>query len=123
MTRSPDSTLPASRVPTLVLIAPTPELFAACDAVARGLPDAPALKIADVAGAASIVAEWRPFAVIIPATVFAFDPDEFRALAGAVGAELLPVATEDSKEAIEARLAPRLGEVLAWWQAKEVVSP
>lgn len=118
-----DSTLPAQRIPVLVVISPGPELLSMLEDIARKLDEVPTVKSADVASAATVLAEWRPFAVIIPEPVFAFDSQEFGSIAHSVGAELVVVNPEDSADAITARLVPRLKEIFGWWQARQAVSP
>lgn len=119
MSRSPDSTLPSRRIPSVVLITPRPELLAALERVVEGIDEAPRVKTADLKDAATMVAEWRPFAVIIPADVLAFDPGEFQALARDVGAEVIAYDADAGSHDVAARLLPGLQAALLRWATSE----
>jgi hypothetical protein len=123
MSANPDSTLPSRRIPVIVLIAPGSELLAACTEMARHLDEMPNVQVADVARASTVIAEWRPFAVLILEPVFAFDPSEFESLAEAVGAGVMVIDPEEASTALVPRLLPRLKEMFAWWEARQAVSP
>jgi hypothetical protein len=102
-----------------VLIAPGPELLAALERVVQGIDEAPRVKTADLKDAATVVAEWRPFAVIIPADVLAFDPGEFQALARDVGAEVIAYDADASSHDVAAGLLPGLQAALLRWATSE----
>jgi len=123
MSASPDSTLPSRRIPVIVLITPGRELHLACEEVARQLDEAPAVKVADMTTASTVIAESRPFAVVVPEAVFAFDPKEFESLAAAVGAGVLAVDPDEAPPALVRRLLPRLRSMFEWWEARQAVSP
>jgi len=118
-----DSTIPGRRIPVVVLITPGAALLAVCEKVVHYLDEVPTVKVADLVTASTIIAEWRPFAVVIPEPVFAFDPEEFASLARSVGAHVLVVETENASTALVGRLFPKLNAALASWEARRGGSP
>jgi hypothetical protein len=111
----PDSTLPSRPVPSVVLITPEPELLAAIERGVAKLGEAPTVRAAELTDAATLIAGCRPFAVIVPADVFAFDAAEFRALARDVGAEVFSYDTDSGSLDVAALLLPELEVALARW--------
>jgi hypothetical protein len=115
MHSSPDSTLPARRIPTIVLINTRPELLTRIDLCVRDLEDIPKLQSVELKDAATVIAELRPFAVLVPTVLFEFDPSEFVALARDVGAMVVAYDSDEPIDALEAFLVPRLRTALAAW--------
>ena len=119
MARNPDSTLPSRRVPSIVLVASAPELLAALQREVQRFGDAPNLKAADLESLTTIVAEWRPFAVIVAADVLAFDHREFRALARDVGAEVMVYEADTPVDQVVSLLLPDVEAALLMWMTSE----
>ena len=115
----PDSTLPSRLVPTLVLVMPESGLLDACLQATSALTPVPSVEVTDVKSAATVVARWRPFAVLVSEEIFDFDPEEFRALARDVGAELITIAPGDSYGVVSSALLPRLTGALAMWERRQ----
>ena len=63
----------------------------------------------DVAAVAATIEDCQPFAILMNADLYAFDPPGFDALARDVGATLIPVDTQRlAPEAIDGMIKPRL---------------
>ena len=77
---------------------------------AAGIAAAAKVETAELANAATVVATFRPFAIVMSEDVYAFDAAEFDALARDVNATLLKVDMErmDASK-LERTLMPRLG--------------
>ncbi len=117
MARRPDSTLPSRPVPVVVLIGPTGILRDVCGRLMPYLDEVPRIEVSDVKGAATSVARFHPFAIVLSEEVLAFDPEEFQALARDVGAELMTVAEGEGEEQVVALLYPRLKAALhRFWE-------
>jgi hypothetical protein len=85
---NPD-TLPSLAAPTVLAVSCPPELVARCaEAIA---PLGLALQACGFLEAATMAAERRPLAIVVVEDVYAFDPDEFDALARDVRASLVRV--------------------------------
>lgn len=69
---------------------------------------------ADVGGSANLVAQLRPFAVVVSQDIYDFDSDEFEALARDVQTTLIVVATQRVSEvALKNALLPRITEAFS----------
>jgi len=119
MSRSSDSTLLSLPIPSVVLITPEPSLLTAIERGFVKLAEPPALKSSELPEAATLIAEWRPFAVIVPADVFALDAAEFRALARDVGAEVFTYDPKSGSHDVAERLLPELLLALGRWATRE----
>jgi hypothetical protein len=74
------------------------------------------IEVADVRGAATVVAAQRPFAVVLEDDVFAFDPAEFEALGRDVGAELVIVPAGTAPDDRMPLLLPKLKAAFQRWE-------
>ncbi len=113
MSSSRVETAKSRPVPMLLVIGGNPELVAACTAAAA--PSAAVVRDCDVASAATMAAQWMPLAILVPEDVYAFDPDEFEALARDVRAGLVRIEDRGmSIEDLQSALVPAmaLGEQL-----------
>jgi hypothetical protein len=99
---------------------PESGLLDACLQLMSELDDVPRIEITDVAGTATIVAKWRPFAVVLAEELYEFDPREFDALARDVGAEIVVVPSGSDYGAVVRGLLPRLNRALHDWEAREL---
>jgi hypothetical protein len=115
LARPPFSTIPARRLPVLVVIAPDKGLLDACHETLRYV-SAARVEVADVRGAATLVASKRPFAVVLEEDVFSFDPSEFEALGRDVGAEIVLVPANIAPEDRVPLLLPRLKAAFKKWE-------
>lgn len=114
------STLTALAAPAVLAIGCSPELVARCARALEGI--GVALRTCDFLNAATAVGERRPLVLLLPDDLYAFDPDEFDALARDVQASLvrveegIPVAMLELllTAAIDAAAARR-GELLPAW--------
>jgi len=113
--RTPLSTIPERRLLTLVVIAPARDLLDACHEAMRYI-GAARIEVADVRGAATLVAAKRPFAVVLEEDVFAFDPREFEALGRDVSAEIVIVPAGTAPDDRIALLLPRLKSAFRRWE-------
>jgi hypothetical protein len=109
------STIPERRVPVVVLVAPAPLLFDACREVCQ-FAGVTSMEVTDVHGAATNIARWRPFVMILEEDVYDFDPAEFDALARDVGAEIIAVPAGGDYNAIVGALLPVLKNALRRWE-------
>ncbi len=117
MARRPFSTIPDSRVPAVVVIAPSEALLEACRESLRYVVVA-TLEATGVKEAATNIARLRPFAIVIEEDVFDFDPAEFEALARDVGGEVVAVPGAADSETLLSLLLPRLKGAFARWSAE-----
>lgn len=117
MSRRPFSTIPDSRVPTVALVAPGKTVLAACRETMHYVVVAD-IEVTDVQAAATNIAKWRPFAIVIEEDVFDFDPAEFEALARDVGSELVIVPGTADSDALMSLLLPRLKGAYGRWSAQ-----
>jgi hypothetical protein len=69
-----------------------------------------ALEVVELVEVATSAALLRPLALLISSDVYAFDPDEFDALARSVGARRILVEDSEPCHKLEARLAAALGQ-------------
>jgi hypothetical protein len=112
------STLPEHRIALILAVAPSEELLAACRESARYLT-ATNVEVTDVKSVATDVASWRPFAIVIEEELFAFDPDEFIALARDVAAEIITVPEGARRDELLTILLPRLKTTFRRWESTE----
>lgn len=112
------STIPEQRVAVVVAVAPSAELLAACRESVRYLT-ATNVEVTDVKSVATDVAKWRPFAIIVEEELFAFDPNEFIALARDVAAEVITVPGGARRDELMAVLLPRLKKTFRRWESSE----
>ncbi len=78
---------------------------------AAGLAAAARIETAELSNAATVVATHRPFAIVMSEDVYAFDSDEFAALARDVNATLIRIDTSNATAAkLERTLMPQLGQ-------------
>jgi hypothetical protein len=115
----PDSTLPSWRIPLVVLVAPGPDLLDALQKAVQCIDETPSVTTAALPDAATVVAEWRPFALIVAADILAFDPAEFQALARDVGAEVIAYDADAGADDVAAALLPGLQAALLRWTTSE----
>ncbi|MFI5308136.1 MAG: hypothetical protein ACHQ53_12325 [Polyangiales bacterium] len=103
-----DSTLRPMRVPVVLVAGGPDELIAATKQVA-GL-ESPLIQVeaCGAASVASMAASLRPFALVVSQDIFAFDPDEFTALARDVQAELVVLKLTGTAGFLEQALRPSL---------------
>jgi hypothetical protein len=114
------STLTAFAAPAVLAIGCSPELVARCARALEGI--GVALRTCDFLNAATAVAERRPLAMVLPDDLYAFDPEEFDALARDVRASLVRVEDDIPVAKLELLLAAaidtaatRRGELLPLW--------
>jgi hypothetical protein len=114
------STLTALMAPAVVAIGCSPELVARCARALEGM--GLALRTCDFLNSATVVAERRPLAMVMVEDLYAFDPDEFDALARDVQASLVRVEDDIPLAKLELLLstavdaaAARRGELLPAW--------
>jgi protein-S-isoprenylcysteine O-methyltransferase Ste14 len=86
-TRHPDSTIPQFPNPVIVVIAPAADQCDEYRRLGQELHVAPTVVVSDVQNAATMVAQWRPFAIILDQQWLEFDAEGFKALSRDVGAE------------------------------------
>jgi hypothetical protein len=99
-----------------MLVMPESRVLDACLLAVSELPDVPRVEVTDVRGAATAVAKWRPFAIVLAQELYDFDPEEFRALAKDVGAEVVMVPAGSNYGQITAAVGPELSVALARWE-------
>jgi hypothetical protein len=124
MTEAHGSTLRALTAPTVLAIGCPPDLVARCARALEGI--GLGLRTCDFLNMATVVAERRPLAMVLPEDLYAFDPGEFGDLARDVQASLVRV--EDDIPEAKLRLllttaidtaAARRGELLPAWDDEE----
>jgi hypothetical protein len=87
--------------PPVVLVAGGPEpLIRSARAVAHGESHGIIVEACGAVTVATVAATLRPFALVLDQDLFAFDPDEFTALARDVQAELVVVKVTDTSGAL-----------------------
>jgi hypothetical protein len=118
------STLPALAAPVVLAVGCPPDLLARCARALEGI--GVALRTCDFLNAATAVAERRPLAMVMPNDLYAFDPDEFDALARDVQASLVRVEEDIPVPKLELLLgtaidaaAVRRSELLPAWPEME----
>src|SRR5262245_7397009 len=96
-------------VPVIVLVGLSAAFFERIRTIARSLPAL--VRTAEVKAHSTVVAELRPFAVLVSPEILAFDPSAFEDLARDVGAALLPVESESATNlSLETTLRRALSE-------------
>lgn len=116
--RQPLSTIPDTRLPVLVLIAPSKATLAVCQEAMRHFAGG-SVEVTDVKGATTLVAARKPFAVVLDEDVYAFDPREFQALGRAVGAEVITIPASAARGRLLARLLPELEAAYRRWERRD----
>jgi hypothetical protein len=106
-------------MPIVVLVAGSEDLLASCQKCAA-LAAAARVESCSLDQAATQVATWRPFALLVPEELYEFDPREFRALARDVGATLVTVPDPLPEERARAALVPALRDALRRWREANV---
>jgi hypothetical protein len=96
MSIADQTTQPALAAPTVLAIGCPPELSARCAAALEGI--GAALKACDIASAATVAAQRQPLAIVLVDDLYAFDPEEFDALARDVRASLVKVPEDIAVE-------------------------
>ena len=104
----------------IVVIAPAAEQLDSYRGLAQELHVAPTVVVSDVRGAATMVAEWRPFAIVLDEQWFAFDADGFKALSRDVGAELVAVKGDIRDRTERERVLGVLKTALLHWEEREM---
>ena len=109
MPRFRDTTERAVNVPVVLVVGST-ELAARCREVVRSPRATPAhVKECDVSSTSTMVARWRPLAIVLTEDLYAFDAPEFDALAKDVKSMLVRVQRERVTAAqLEPMLLPAL---------------
>ena len=120
MTSADGSTLTALMAPAVLAIGCPPDLVARCARALEGI--GVGLRTCDFLNAATAVAERRPLALVLLEDLYAFDPDEFDALARDVTASLIRVEDDIAVAKLELLLAAAIdraaaerGELLPAW--------
>jgi hypothetical protein len=115
--------MPSPPIPVVVMIAPGEGLSSICPEIIRKLDDPPEVQTAGLVDAATVVARCRPFALVIPDVVFAFDPQAFEGLARDVGAEVIVLDTVAQVRALGDALLSSLKAALIRWKAGRSAFP
>ena len=121
MTSSTDgSTLPALTAPAVLAIGCPPDLVTRCAQALEGI--GVGLRTCDFLNMATAVAERRPLVLVLLEDLYAFDPEEFGALARDVRASLVRVEIDIDVAKLELLLAAAIdtaaaerGELLPAW--------
>jgi hypothetical protein len=96
-----------------VVVVGGPVLLVEATRQAAGIAAAAKVELAELGTAATVVAQHRPFAIVMSEDVYAFDAVEFDALARDVGATLVRVETSGvGRNELERTLMPKLGRAL-----------
>jgi hypothetical protein len=119
-TRHPDSTIPQFPNPVIVVIAPALEQCDEYRRLGQELHVAPTVVVSDVQNAATMVAQWRPFAIILDQQWLEFDAEGFKALSRDVGAELVVVERDIRQRQESERVLELLKGALGRWEAREL---
>lgn len=122
------STLPALAAPTVLTIGCSPEIVRRCTQALEGI--GLALHTCDFLNMATAVAERRPLAMVLVEDLYAFDPEEFDALARDVQSSLVRVEEDISVAKLRLLLttaidqaASRRDELLPAWDEEGVPVP
>jgi len=113
------------RVPVVVLVTPREELVIACAEMVRHLREVPAVEVADLVSAPTVILGLEPFAVLISEPVFLTNPDEFESVADSVKADIIVVDPMESATVLVRRHSARLKAMFALWEARgrQSISP
>lgn len=112
-----DSTIPRYPIPSVVIVAPGPQMLDELLEVLQRLDEVPSIQVTGIEDVATAVAKWRPLALFVEKHVFDFDATEFRALARDVGAEVITLDAAAGKERIATTVLPQLKAALVRWRA------
>jgi hypothetical protein len=110
MPLSDETTLRALNAPTVLAIGCPPELTARCAQALEGI--GAVLAGADVVTAPTLAAARQPLAIVLMEDLYAFDPDEFDALARDVRASLVKVEEDISAAMLELLLSAAIDAAL-----------
>ena len=110
MPLSDETTLRRITAPTVLVIGCPPGLSARCVQALEGI--GAILVGADVVSAPTVAAARRPLAIVLMEDLYAFDPEEFDALARDVGASLVKVEEEISAAKLELLLSAAVDAAL-----------
>jgi hypothetical protein len=114
-------TLTAVPVPTVITIGCSPDLN---DRVARALASTGvAFKDCEISNAATLVAARLPLVIVLVEDLYAFDPDEFDALARDVRASLLRVDEDITEATLELLLHAAIEATVARRKQPAVATP
>lgn len=103
------TTLRPARAPVVLVLGGPDELVAAARRVAQGESPMIAVEACGAVTAASAAAQLRPFALVLTQDIYAFDPDEFKALARDVHADLVVLKlTQTNAAFLDQALRPSL---------------
>jgi hypothetical protein len=115
MAPSLDDTLRNLERPTIVVVGGSRDLLESCKEISRsGVPAA--VVSCDLGSVTTTVAARRPFAIVVPEALIAFDEGEFRALARDVRAQIISVPDENHARTVLASLlfTPLKRALLSW---------
>ena len=119
MSDQPDSTVPRHPVPSVVIIAPSPEMLDIWLELLQRLEEVPSIQVTDLKDATTAVARWRPLALLVEQDLFDFAAREFDELARDVSAEVIAVDAKSGKDALAAVVLPKLSAALAEWRIRD----
>ena len=102
-------------MPVVVLVGGSEELLHICQKSAA-LAAAARVETCALKDAATKIATWRPFAIVVPEAVYDFDAAEFRALARDVNAVLVAVDDRLPEDRARAALVPALKDAARRWR-------
>ena len=102
------STANAMTLPTLLAIGAGDGLFARCKASASA--SRLFIEAADMSNAATMAARHRPMVLVLTEDLFAFDPEEFEALARDVRGRLVRVTDDITQIELNTRVSRALQE-------------
>jgi nucleotide-binding universal stress UspA family protein len=112
------------RAPVVMVAGGPDELFAAAQRAA--LAESPTIEVA-ACGAATVatdVARARPFALVVSQDIYAFDPDEFSALARDVNADLIVLKVPGANASfLEQALRPSLRTAFRRYRTEQESGP
>src|ERR1043165_1503108 len=104
------STTNAKTLPTVLVVGAGAELIERCRRSAEIAKSF--LETADMANAATMAARCRPMVIVLTEDLYAFDPDEFDALARDVRGKVVRVADENIPQLeLDARILGAIAEV------------
>jgi len=104
-------------MPAVVLVGGSEDLLHTCQKAAA-LAAAARVEPCTIRNAATKVATWRPFAIVVPEAIYDFDASEFKALARDVGAVLVTVDSSLPDERARAALIPALKDAARRWRER-----
>jgi hypothetical protein len=112
------------RAPVVLVAGGPDELIAAAQRVAQHESPTIAVEVCGTVTCATVAARVRPFALVLGKDTYAFDPDEFAALARDVQAELVVVNTSSANAGfLEQALRPSLRNAFRRFRAEQQSGP